>query len=388
MGEPMLAIQLALILAQGGGSWIDRALAGGLGTVIGIIGFYLVKRFWDRARFRAAREEAERTIEQAAQAAEVVLKKAEVEAQKAYFEKQEQLRGEADAMRAEIRETEKRLAKREDNLEAKLDTLVTKERNLEQTQEKLNARLEEVKTREEEADQLVARRREELLRVSGMSAEDARQAVLTTIEHELEHEAAEMIERSVATAKDEAVRRSREITLTAIQRYAAEHTAESTVSTIDLPSDDMKGRVIGREGRNIRAFERATGVDVIVDDTPGVVLVSAFDPVRKEIARASMERLIQDGRIHPGRIEELVELVTKEVHEDILESGKRAAVEANVGGLHRKQLDLLGRLKFRTSYGQNVLQHSLEVAFLCQSVADELGLDGRLARRCGLLHDI
>jgi ribonuclease Y len=196
------------------------------------------------------------------------------------------------------------------------------------------------------------------------------------------------VEKAVSAARDEAFQRSREITLTAIQRYAGDHTCDSTVSTVDIPSDEMKGRVIGREGRNIRAFEKSTGVDVIVDDTPGVVLVSAFDPVRREVARRSLERLIQDGRIHPGRIEELVQQVRKEVQEEIMDSGKKAAVEANVGGLHRKQLDLLGRLKYRTSYGQNVLRHSLEVAFLCQAIADELGLDGRLARRCGLLHDI
>ncbi|UCG17602.1 MAG: ribonuclease Y, partial [Phycisphaerales bacterium] len=174
----------------------------------------------------------------------------------------------------------------------------------------------------------------------------------------------------------------------AVQRYAAEHTCESTVSTVDIPSDDMKGRVIGREGRNIRAFEKASGVDVIVDDTPGVVVVSAFDPVRREIARVALERLIQDGRIHPGRIEEIVEETRKNIEREIVEIGKRASIEANVGGLHRKQIELLGRLRYRTSYGQNVLRHSVECAYLCQIMAEELGLDGRLARRCGLLHDI
>jgi ribonuclease Y len=176
--------------------------------------------------------------------------------------------------------------------------------------------------------------------------------------------------------------------VTAIQRYATEHTSASTVSTVDIPSDDMKGRVIGREGRNIRAFEKATGVDVIVDDTPGVVVVSAFDPVRREIARQALERLIQDGRIHPTRIEEIVQETSAEMAHEITERGKKAAVEANVGGLNRKQIDLLGRLSYRTSYGQNVLQHSIEVAYLCQVMADELNLDGTLARRCGLLHDI
>jgi len=291
-------------------------------------------------------------------------------------------------MRAELKEAEKRLAKREDNLEGKLDTLVTKERNLEQLIKKVSSREEAVVQTESEIAQLLVRRRDELLRISGMTADEAKRQVLGDLAHELEHESAELIERATSAARDEAMERSRHIVLTAIQRYAGEHTAASTVSTIDIPSDEMKGRVIGREGRNIRAFEKATGVDVIVDDTPGVVVVSAFDPVRREVARRSLERLIQDGRIHPGRIEELVVQVQKEVMEEIAEAGKKASMEANVGGLHRKQLELLGRLKFRTSYGQNVLRHSIEVAFLCQAIADELGLDGRLARRCGLLHDI
>ncbi|MFQ5495818.1 MAG: ribonuclease Y, partial [Phycisphaerae bacterium] len=277
---------------------------------------------------------------------------------------------------------------REDNLEGKLDTLVTKERKLEQAQKDLDGRISVVAAREEETAQLMGEWREKLLRLSGMTREEARRIILHDLTVELEHERAELIEREVSAAKDEAFQRSREITLTAIQRYAGEHTCESTVKTVDIPSDEMKGRVIGREGRNIRAFEKATGVDVIVDDTPGVVLVSAFDPVRREVARRSLERLIQDGRIHPGRIEELVASVRSELSDELIESGKKAAVETNIGGLHRKQLDLLGRLKYRTSYGQNVLKHSVEVAFLCQAIADELGLDGRLARRCGLLHDI
>jgi ribonuclease Y len=376
------------LLMQLDSSALNRAAAGAVGAVIGAAGFYLLRRFWDRARLQAAREEAERTVNQAKADAEVIVQKAEVEAKKQYIERQEQLRKEGDQMRAELKETERRLAKREDNLEGKLDTLDTKERNLEQQQSKLNERQKKLDELEAEAEALRRQRREQLLELSSFTEDQARRTVLDLLRQELEREQAEMVEKSVTTAKDEAARRSREIILTAIQRYAAEHTAESTVSTVDIPSDDMKGRVIGREGRNIRAFEKATGVDVIVDDTPGVVLVSSFNPVRKEVARIALERLIQDGRIHPGRIEELVELVGKEVEEEILEAGKRAAVEASVGGLHRRQLDLLGRLRYRTSYGQNVLRHSLEVAFLCQAIADELGLDGRLARRCGLLHDI
>ena len=364
------------------------ALSGALGAVVALLAGYLLRQWLGRVRLDAARNQAERTIADAKGEAEVVRKKAEVEAKGEYLRGQEELRKESDALRAELKETEKRLAKREDNLEAKLDTLVTKEKNLEQTARQLDARSEELARKDEDAARLLEQRREQLLKISGISVDEARRMVLDDVRHEVEREAAVLVDKVLNTAKEEAVQRSREITLTAIQRYAGDHTSESTVSTVDIPNDEMKGRVIGREGRNIRAFEKATGVDVIVDDTPGVVVVSAFDPVRREVARRSLERLISDGRIHPGRIEELVEQVQKEVDEELLETGKKAAVEASVGGLHRKQIELMGRLKFRTSYGQNVLRHSIEVAFLCQAIADELGLDGRLARRCGLLHDI
>ena len=368
--------------ALSGALWIAPSLA--LGAVV----MYLVLRWSGRSRLAAARTDAERIVHDAESQAGVISKTAEVDAKSQHLASQEKLRTESNEMRAELKEVERRLTKREDNLDGKLDTLATKERNLEQTQTKLATRAEEIVHQEEEADRQLKEWQEQLLRVSGMSREQARRTILEDLSAELDHEAAELVAKSVAAAKDEAFQRSREITLTAIQRYAGEHTCESTVSTVSIPSDEMKGRVIGREGRNIRAFEKVTGVDVIVDDTPGVVVVSAFDPVRREVARRSLERLIQDGRIHPGRIEELVEQVRKELDVELIELGKQAGVEANIGGLHRKQFDLLGRLKYRTSYGQNVLKHSLEVAFLCQAIADELGLDGRLARRCGLLHDI
>jgi len=375
-------------LAQSSATVLQVLVSGAIGAVVALLAGFLLNKWVGRKRLDAARNEADHLLSEARAEADVIRKSAEVDAKAELIKGQEQLRGEANDMRAEFKEIEKRLAKREDNLEAKLDTLVTKERNLEQALKKLNQRSDALAVKEEEVESLLTERRENLLRISGMSVDDARKTILDDLRVELEHECAEIVEKSLATARDESVHRSREITLTAIQRYAGEHTCEATVSTVDIPSDEMKGRVIGREGRNIRAFERSTGVDVIVDDTPGVVVVSAFDPVRREVARRSLERLIADGRIHPGRIEELVQQVQKELQEELMESGKKASVEANVGGLHRKQLDLLGRLKFRTSYGQNVLRHSIEVAFLCQAIADELGLDGRLARRCGLLHDI
>ena len=357
-------------------------------AIAGAVAGYLLMRWLGRSRLEEARSEAKRLVSEARSEADVARKSAEVDAKAEFLKGQEKLRAEANEMRSEFKETDRRLAKREDNLEGKLDTLETKERNLEQANERLAARSEEVDRRKEEAESLLSQRRDQLLKASNMSMDEARRTVLDDLKIELEQESAELIAKTEATAKDEAYQRSREITITAIQRYAGEHTCEHTVSTVAIPSDEMKGRVIGREGRNIRAFEKASGVDVIVDDTPGVVVVSAFDPVRREVARRSLERLIQDGRIHPGRIEELVDQVRHELDEELVEAGKKAALEANLGGLHRKQLDLLGRLKYRTSYGQNVLKHSVEVAFLCQAIADELNLNGRLARRCGLLHDI
>ncbi len=388
MEQMMIANLLAQSQPQAGGVVIQLVIGCALSAIVALLGGYLVMRWFARAKLDAAKLEADRKINDAKAEAEVIRKKAEVDAKAEILGGQEQLRKEADAMRAEFKETERRLAKREDNLEAKLDTLVTKEKGLDQQVKKLQSRTEEVAKQEEESANLLARRREELIKVSGMSVDEARRLVLEEVRHDAERDAAILVEKTVTAARDDAAHRAREITLTAIQRYAGEHTCESTVSTVDIPNDEMKGRVIGREGRNIRAFEKATGVDVIVDDTPGVVVVSAFDPVRREVARRTLERLIQDGRIHPGRIEELITQVQGEMDEELIETGKKAAVETSIGGLHRKQIELLGRLRYRTSYGQNVLRHSVEVAFLCQAIADELGLDGRLARRCGLLHDI
>ncbi|MCH7993973.1 MAG: ribonuclease Y [Planctomycetes bacterium] len=359
-----------------------------VGSAIGVLVGFMFMRWQGRSRLETARVEADRLLKETQTEAEVTLKTAEVDAKTEFLKGQEELRRESTEMRGELKALEKRLAKREDNIEGKLDTLATKERKLEQDRDKLETKTETIKALEADASALLAERRDQLLKVARMTQQEATHSVLETLKHELEHESAEMIERMTSAARDEAQERSREIIITAIQRYASEHTAEQVVSSVEIPSDDMKGRVIGREGRNIRAFEKATGVDVIVDDTPGLVLVSAFDPVRREVARRSLAKLIEDGRIHPGRIEELVAQMRNDVEQECLETGKKAAVEANIGGLHRKQLDLLGRLKYRTSYGQNVLRHSLEVAYLCQVIADELGLDGRLARRCGLLHDI
>jgi ribonuclease Y len=358
------------------------------GFVAGAVVFAFVWTLRSRFRQQERRRQADRLLDDAAKEADTIIKTAELQAKAEYSEWQEQFQKETAETRTELRDLEKRLAKREDNLEGKLDTLTTKERNLDQAAQRLAKQEAVLQDKDKQVSEQIEQQRARLLEISGMTQDQARTELLTSLESELEAETAGMIEKTIAEARDTAAQRTRDIVITAIQRYAAEHTCDNTVSTVDIPSDDMKGRVIGREGRNIRAFEKATGVDVIVDDTPGVVVVSAFDPIRRETARLSLERLIQDGRIHPGRIEEIVESTRKELEKELLNIGRRASVEANVSGLNRKLLDLLGRLRYRTSYGQNVLQHSIEVAYLCQVMADELGLNSRLARRCGLLHDI
>ena len=337
---------------------------------------------------RQARSEADRLLETAKQDAETARRQQELEAQQELISRREAFEKESNEVRNELKETERRLAKREDNLDRKLDVLSTKEKALEQQAEDIERQKGEIAGKEEELERLIADEREQLLRITNLSEEEAKRLVLERIEREVQHEAGQLIQREAAKAEEEAKDNAQKITLQAIQRYAAEHTAASTVSTVDIPSDDMKGRVIGREGRNIRAFEQATGVDVIVDDTPGVVVVSCFDTIRRAVAAESLRRLIDDGRIHPTRIEEVVETVRKEIEEKIVKHGKDAAIEANIQGLHGKISEMMGRLYYRTSYGQNILRHSIEVAYLCQVMADELGLDGEIARRCGFLHDI
>ncbi|MBN1492467.1 MAG: ribonuclease Y [Phycisphaerae bacterium] len=363
-------------------------LLGIVALLVGAGACYGLSLLLGQSRYRAAQMAAERLLNETKEKSENIVKAARLEAKEEAIRLKEELESEASAARTELKETERRLTKREDNLEKKLDALSAQERSLQSQEQRLKDREEKLTAKDEELSDILGQQRDQLLRISGMGVEEAKELLLSRIEQEVEHEAATIVENAISNAKETAEEKSREIILTAVQRYAAEHTSDHTVSAVDIPSDDMKGRVIGREGRNIRAFEKATGVDVIVDDTPGVVVVSAFDPVRREVARLSMEKLIQDGRIHPARIEEIVEQTRHEVEKQIVEIGKKAGMEANVGGLHRKQIDLLGRLNFRTSYGQNVLRHSIEVAYLCQIMADELGLDGTIARRCGLLHDI
>ena len=262
------------------------------------------------------------------------------------------------------------------------------ERFVEGTQRKLTEKIQVTEKRNQELAKLLDLHRQTLHELSGLSCEEATSRLLAILEQQLQQEAGAVILRHEKQLAEACEERSREVMLTSLQRYAAAHTAETTTSTVDIPNDEMKGRIIGREGRNIRAFEKATGVDVIIDDTPGVVIVSAFDMIRREIARLALNRLIADGRIHPSRIEEIVSDTQKELERHIQKVGQEAAQEAEVHNLHERIIHLLGRLHFRTSYSQNVLRHSVEVAFLAGMMAEEIGLDGKLARRCGLLHDI
>ena len=363
------------------------AIAVAVGVVCAVAGF-AVKAWMERIR-RATTERELAAARAAAEAkAQSIIAQAEADAKSQFLRRRELFDKETEATRQELRAEEKRLAKREDMLDQKLEALNNKERTLEAADKAINEKEKALAGKDRQLNDLVAQQKQELLRVAGLSADEAKELLLGRVERDMERETARLIERRLEEARETAEGQAREIVLTAIQRYAAEHTCESTVSTVDIPSDDMKGRVIGREGRNIRAFEKATGVDVIVDDTPGVVVVSAFDPVRREVARRSLEKLIQDGRIHPTRIEEVVASIEKEINKQIYEHGKQAMVEANVRGLHNKLIGLLGRLHFRTSYGQNALRHSIEVAYLGQVIADELGLKSQVVRRCGLLHDI
>jgi ribonuclease Y len=366
--------------------WIVLAALLGLGIGTGVSLLYL--KVQEKHNLGSARRQADSLITQAQKEADNLRKEAELKAKDELFRKREEVNREIEHFKNEQREQERRLEKREDSLEQKHQAQQKKERALQHSERKLHERREHLEKRLHDAEVLVQQQTERLHEISTLNRQQAEQMLLERLDRELADEVAARIHKTEEQLRSSSESKAREILATAIQRYAAEHTADTTVSTVDIPSDDMKGRIIGREGRNIRTFEKATGVDVIVDDTPGVVIVSAFDNIRRETAKLALAKLIQDGRIHPSRIEEVVKETQEEMDRYILEVGRQTSMEANVGPLHEKIMQLLGRLKFRTSYSQNVLQHSLEVAFICGMMADELGLNGTLARRCGLLHDV
>ncbi|MBL7139777.1 MAG: ribonuclease Y [Planctomycetes bacterium] len=353
-------------------------------AVAGIV----VATFVLRKRVGGAKAQADEVLAEARREAEGLLKEAKVEAREEAIQAREAFEKESVKTRDELRERERLVAKREDSIDAKMETLSRKEKTVEAGECRVSQLEDDLKVKQTELDGVIADEKRQLIKISGLGPNEARTVLLERMEAEVEHEAAVLIQRSTERAQETAEQKAREILATTVQRLASDYTSEATVATVDIPSDEMKGRIIGREGRNIRAFERATGVDVIVDDTPGVIVLSSFDPVRREVARRSMSKLISDGRIQPPRIEQVVAECSKDVEHEINETGKQVALDTGVRGLHPKEIQLLGRLKFRTSYGQSVLQHSIEVSALAGMLADELGLDGATARRAGLLHDI
>lgn len=358
------------------------------GVVLGIIGTFILQRLLFNQRLTSARSEASDLLRRAEDEARNAAEKIRLEAERKAIERKEAVDKELEAARAELRDSERRLAKREDLFDRKEETLTLKERSLTEQAGKLEKRGEQVAAREEEIAGLRAKQETELQRVSQLDRNQARELLLERVAEKSRVEMGKVTRQIVENAEENARKEATEILINAVQRYANELTSESTVRTVAIPSDDMKGRIIGREGRNIRAIEKATGADIIVDDTPGVIVVSCFDKVRQAIAVESIERLIADGRMHPTRIEEVVEKVKGEIEEKIIKTGKDAAVELGLKAMHPKILEAMGRLSYRTSYGQNVLKHSIEVAYLAQIIADQLGLDGKMARRAGFLHDI
>ncbi|MDA1014809.1 MAG: ribonuclease Y [Planctomycetota bacterium] len=363
---------------------MGEAIAAVLGIVLGTgLGLFL-----DKLKKGAAYQARDEIIKQAEIEAENIKKSQELAAKETLLKRREELEKDINVVRDELRDTERRLDKREQALVEQHDDFRKKESMLQTTQKKLAERTKVIEKKEVDIERMLKDEQERLYKISGLDRDQAKEELLHRLDRELNNETGALILKHEAEIKLKCEQQAREIIGMAVQRYASAHTSETTVSTVDIPSDEMKGRIIGREGRNIRTFEQATGVDVIVDDTPGVVIVSAFDNVRREIGKLALIKLIQDGRIHPTRIEEVVEETQKEMDEHIRRLGIAAAEEAGVRGLHEKILDLMGRLNFRVSYSQNVRQHSIEVAHLTGLLAEQLGLDGTLARRCGFLHDI
>lgn len=359
-----------------------------IGVVLAAALTFGLMKLMDHLRRRDAESEAKEILRQAHQETDNRRREAELEIKEAALAQKAEGEKELRRIREELHERDRLLDKRQDALEQQADQLRKQEKMVEGTQRKLTERIQEYNSRREEIAKILDMQQQTLHELSGLNREEATRRLLELLDRQLQQETGAIIAKHERHIGEVCEERSRELVLTALQRYAAAHTAETTTSTVDIPNDEMKGRIIGREGRNIRAFEKATGVDVIIDDTPGVVIVSAFDTVRREVARLSLNKLIADGRIHPSRIEEIVGDTQRELEKHIQKLGEQACQEVDVHGVHERIVNLLGRLHFRTSYSQNVLRHAIEVAFIAGMLADEMGLNGELARRCGLLHDI
>ncbi|WP_163652898.1 ribonuclease Y [Listeria sp. PSOL-1] len=356
--------------------------------IVGLVVGSLVNKSSTQKRLVAARGTAELIVEDAKKEAETTKKEALLEAKEESHKLRTEIENELRGRRVELQKSENRLLQREENLDRKDTSLSKREATLEKKEENISKRQQHIEEKESKIDEMMQNRQAELERISALSKDEAKHIILNQVEEELSHDTAIMVKEAENRAKEEADKKAKNILSLAIQRSAADYVAETTVSVVSLPNDEMKGRIIGREGRNIRTLETLTGIDLIIDDTPEAVILSGFDPVRREIARIALEKLVQDGRIHPARIEEMVDKARKEVDEHIREVGEQATFEVGIHSIHPDLIKILGRLRYRTSYGQNVLNHSLEVANLAGILAGELGEDVTLAKRAGLLHDI
>ncbi|MDJ0830013.1 MAG: ribonuclease Y [Desulfobacterales bacterium] len=355
------------------------------------IGFGIA--YWIRGKvvshkIKAANEEAKRINEEARRQSETLLKEADIEIKDRLFKMKNEFDAETKETRTDLKQRERRIGQKEENLDRKLEQFERRDRDLSKNEKKLTNREDRIKQDETRYKELIEEQKIQLEKISGLTAEQAKDLLIKAMENEARHDGAKMIKRIENEAKENADKKAKKIIATAVQRYAADFVADRTVSVVQLPSDEMKGRIIGREGRNIRALEAVTGIDLIIDDTPEAVILSGFNPVRREVARIALSRLIADGRIHPARIEDVVKKVEQEVDGTIKEAGEQAAFDLGVHGIHPELIKYIGRLKYRTSYAQNVLQHSVEVGFLTGIMAAELGLNQKLARRMGLLHDL
>ena len=351
----------------------------GIGLGI-LIGFFIRKKIGE-AKIGSAEAEAKKIVEEAKKNAESAKKESLIEAKETIMAQRNELDREIKERRSEITRTENRLTKKEETLDKKSEAL-------EKKNEILDKKIKDYEALQEQADEKIQEQVKKLEEIAGYSSERAKEELIERVESEAKHELAQRLDELEAQFKEEADDKAKNILSLAIQRYASDHVSEATISSVALPSEEMKGRIIGREGRNIQKIETLTGVELIIDDTPETITLSGFDPVRREVARIAIERLISDGRIHPARIEEMVEKAQKEVDTSVKQAGERATFEVGIHGINPELVRLLGRLKYRTSYGQNVLKHSIEVAFLAGIMADELGVDSNLAKRAGLLHDI
>ncbi len=359
-----------------------------VGVVVGLLVGFLIRKRLAEARLGSAEEQAGKIVEEAGKQAEMIKKEALLQAKDKVYQAKAEFEKETHGKRQELQALEKRFLQKEANLEKKVELLDFKEVEISKREKGLLQQEKLVADQEKRYRDLLEKQRVQLESIAQMSAEEAKRLLMESMESEAKHEAAKEIKRIEDETKETADKKAKEIVGLAIQRYAGDYVTEKTVSVVNLPNDEMKGRIIGREGRNIRALEAMTGVDLIIDDTPEAVILSGFNPVRREIARIALERLISDGRIHPARIEEMVQKVEQELEISIREAGEQATFDVGVHGIHPELLKLIGRLKYRSSYAQNVYQHSLEVAFLCGIMASELGLPVKQAKRAGLLHDV